>query len=248
MLELHIGFNYIMAHISAKNVIVDFPIYGAASRSLKNIVLHSATGGSLAKDSKERVVIRALNDLTFEVKEGDRVGLLGHNGSGKSTLLRVLAGGYEPVSGTIETVGSVASMLSISLGLDGEATGYENIIMSCTLMGIGSEDIKELMHEIAEFTELGEYLSMPIRTYSSGMYMRLPFAVATAVKADIVLMDEWLSVGDEAFSKKAQHRLNEMLGSAKILVLASHNRKLLEDNCNRIFHLEHGSLVEVENL
>jgi len=237
-----------MAHINAKNLIVDFPIYGPASRSLKNAVLHSATGGSLAKDAANRVVVRALNDLSFEIREGDRVGLLGHNGSGKSTLLRVLAGGYEPVSGTLDMAGSVASMLSITLGMESEATGYENIAMICTLMGLGSREIAELMPKIAEFTELGEYLSMPLRTYSSGMHMRVPFAVATAVKADIVLMDEWLSVGDEAFSKKAQARLKEMLDSAKILVLASHSRALLENNCNRIFRLEHGSLVEIENL
>lgn len=237
-----------MAYISAKDLVVDFPIYGAANRSLKNLVLHSATGGGLAKDAKNRVVVRALNNLTFEIKEGDRVGLLGHNGSGKSTLLRVLAGGYEPVSGTLEMAGSVASMLSITLGMESEATGYENIVLLCTLMGFETNEIKELIPKIAEFTELGEYLSMPLRTYSSGMYMRLPFAVATAVRSDIILMDEWLSVGDEAFSKKVQQRLNEMLGAAKILVLASHNKKLLEDNCNRIFHLEHGSLVEIENL
>jgi lipopolysaccharide transport system ATP-binding protein len=237
-----------MAYIHAKNLTVDFPIYGAASRSLKNAVLHSATGGSLAKDSANKVVVRALNDLTFEINEGDRVGLLGHNGSGKSTLLSVLAGGYEPISGMLGMAGPVASMLSITLGMEGEATGYENILMRCTLMGLGPEEINELMPKIVEFTELGEYLSMPLRTYSSGMYMRVPFAVATAVKADIILMDEWMSVGDEAFSKKAQDRLNEMLDSAKILVLASHNRTLLESNCNRIFHLEHGSLVQVENL
>ncbi|MBI1175217.1 MAG: ATP-binding cassette domain-containing protein [Sideroxydans sp.] len=237
-----------MAHISAKNLIVDFPIYGAASRSLKNTVLHSATGGSLAKDSADKVVVRALNGLSFEIGEGDRIGLLGHNGSGKSTLLRVLAGGYEPISGTLDMEGSVASMLSISLGMEGEANGYENIVMMCTLMGLGPKEIDKLMPEITEFTELGEFLSMPLRTYSSGMHMRVPFAVATAVKADIVLMDEWLSVGDEAFSKKAQARLQEMLDSAKILVLASHDRKLLESNCNRLFHLEHGHLVEIENL
>ena len=237
-----------MAYISARNLTVDFPVYGAASRSLKNVVLHSATGGSLAKDIKERVVVRALDNLTFEINEGDRVGILGHNGSGKSTLLRVLAGGYEPVSGELEISGTVASMLSITLGIDGEATGYENIKICCALTGLSTREIENLMPSIAEFTELGEYLSMPLRTYSSGMSMRIPFAVATAVRTDIVLMDEWLSVGDEAFSHKAQQRLHEMLDSAKILVLASHNRALLESSCNRIFHLEHGNLAQVEIL
>ena len=237
-----------MTYIQAHNLVVDFPVYGAASRSLKNAILHSATGGGLAKDSRDRVVVRALDGLNFKITEGDRVGLLGHNGSGKTTLLRVLAGGYEPVSGVLDMHGSVASMLSIALGMDHDATGYENITTMCAIMGMDHKRIGELVPKIAEFTELGEYLLMPLRIYSSGMVMRIPFAVATAVKADIVLMDEWMSVGDAAFAEKAQKRLNELLGAAKILVIASHSRQLLEANCNRIFHLEHGCLVREERL
>jgi len=234
-----------MAHIKAENIVIDFPVYGS-SRSFKNMVLHSATGGSMAKDAKDRTVVRALDDLTFEINEGDHIGLLGPNGSGKSTLLRVLAGGYEPVSGSLDIDGSIGSMLSITLGMDVEATGYENISVLGTMMGFDPKVLKALTPEIANFTELGEFLDMPMRTYSSGMSMRLTFAVATAVKRDIILMDEWLSVGDATFVEKAKARLDETLKDTKILVLASHNKNLLYKTCNRIFHLEHGNLIKVE--
>jgi len=235
-----------MAHIKADNLVVDFPVYD--SRSFKNLALGAAVGGGLAKDRKDRTVVRAINGLTFEIREGDRVGLLGPNGSGKSTLLRVMAGGYEPVSGSLDMLGSVGSMLSITLGMDVDATGYENIFMLGLMMGIDKKNIIKLTPEIADFTELGDFLRMPMRTYSSGMSMRLAFAVATAVKRDIILMDEWLSVGDASFLKKAEERLNEVLRGAKILVLASHNKDFLHKECNRIFHIEHGRLMNVEVL
>lgn len=235
-----------MAHIKAENLVVDFPIYN--SRSFKTLVLSAAVGGGLAKDRKNRTVVRALNDLTFEANEGDRIGLWGPNGSGKSTLLRVLAGGYEPISGSLDVHGSIGSMLSITLGMDVNATGYENIFMLGMMMGIEKKSLKSLMPDIAEFTELGDFLYMPMRTYSSGMSMRLAFAVATAVRRDVILMDEWLSAGDTSFVEKAEARLNEMLQGAKILVLASHNKEFLHRECNRIFHLEHGKLVNVEAL
>lgn len=231
-----------MAHIKARNLVVDFPIYN--SRSFKSMALGAALGGGLTKDRKSRAVVRALNGLTFDVNEGDRIGLLGPNGSGKSTLLRVLSGGYEPVSGSLDICGSVGSMLSITLGLDNDATGYENIFILGMMMGISKKELISLTPEIAEFTELGDFLHMPMRTYSSGMSMRLAFAVATAVKRDIILMDEWLSVGDASFVKKAEDRLNEMLKGAKILVLASHDKEFINRECNRIFCMDHGSLIQ----
>jgi len=237
-----------MARVRAENVVVEFPIYGASSRSMKKAVMRAATGGLLAKDASERIVVRALNGVSFELREGDRVGLVGHNGSGKTTLLRVLAGAYEPISGRIEVEGRVASMLSISLGMDPEATGYENIFLRGAIMGIRPRDIAPLVEEIREFSDLGDYLHMPLRTYSSGMAMRLAFAISTCVTADIILMDEWLSVGDEAFARKAEKRLERVLDSAKIMVLASHNDKLIRDNCNRMIRLDHGEIVAIEEM
>jgi len=233
-----------MAHVLANDVVVEFPIYGAKSRSLKTTLLHAATGGRLGRDAGDRVVVRALNSLSFEFSEGDRVGIIGHNGSGKSTLLRVLAGAYEPVSGSIKVVGRIASMLSISLGMDMEATGYENIYLRGAVMALNPQQIDSLVDEICDFSGLGEYIDMPMRTYSTGMAMRLAFAISTSVAADIILMDEWLSAGDASFSEKAQGRLARLLDQAKILVLATHDEGLIRSTCNRILQLDHGDLVK----
>lgn len=233
-----------MAHVSANNVVVDFPIYEAKTRSLKSTFLNAATGGRLARDAGERVVIRALNDVSFEFNERDRVGIVGHNGSGKTTLLRVVVGAYEPVRGSINVVGRVASMLSITVGMDMEATGYENIFLRAAIMGLKPKQTESLVDEICEFAGLGDYIQMPVRTYSTGMSMRLAFAISTSVAADIIVMDEWLSAGDHAFSEKAQTRLARLVDQAKILVLASHDEQLIRKNCNKILHLDHGDLVK----
>lgn len=237
-----------MSRIRVQDIVVDFPIYGSQSRSLKNTFIRAATGGVLARDAAERVVVRALNEITFEFKEGDRIGLVGHNGSGKSTLLRVLTGAYEPARGSIEVTGRVASMLSITLGMDNEATGYENIFVRAAIMGLRPKDIAPLVSEIIEFSELGDYIGMPFRTYSSGMAMRLAFAISTSVPGDIILMDEWLSVGDASFSKKAALRLEQMLDQAKIFVLASHDEALIQKTCNKLLRLDHGKMVELRSL
>jgi len=234
--------------ISARDVVVDFPIYGLRSRSLKNMVIRAATGGMLARDAAERVVVRALDGVSFEFREGDRIGIVGHNGSGKTTLLRVIAGAYEPVSGAIETKGRIASMLSVTLGMDPEATGYENIFVRAAIMGLKPREVAPRVSEIREFSELGDYLDMPVRMYSSGMSMRLAFAISTCIAADIILMDEWLSVGDPAFREKAQQRLRRLVDQARILVLASNDERLVRDNCNRIMRLSHGKMTALENI
>jgi lipopolysaccharide transport system ATP-binding protein len=234
------------ARISVRDVHVDFPIFGGRSRSLKTTVLRAATGGMIAEDAAHRVVVKALNGVSFELREGDRVGLVGHNGSGKSTLLRVLVGAYEPVTGNVEVEGRIASMLNITLGMDYEATGYENILIRAVIMGFTPKEIAPLVDEIVAFSELGDYIDMPMRTYSSGMAMRLAFAVSTCVTADILLMDEWLSVGDESFNARAKERLKILLDQAKILVLASHDEALIKSNCNKIMRLSHGELTSFE--
>jgi len=234
--------------ISARDVVVDFPIYGLRSRSLKNMVIRAATGGMLARDASERVVVRALDGVSFEFREGDRIGIVGHNGSGKTTLLRVIAGAYEPVSGAIETQGRIAAMLSITLGMDLEATGYENIFLRAAIMGLKPREVATMVSEIREFSELGDYIDMPVRMYSSGMSMRLAFAISTCIAADIILMDEWLSVGDPAFREKAQQRLRRLVDQARILVLASNDERLVRDNCNRIMRLSHGKMIALETI
>lgn len=236
-----------MSSIHAKNVIVDFPIYGdTGNRSLKKVVMNAATGGFFAKDAGERLVVRALDHVSFDFREGDRVGLIGHNGSGKSTLLRVLAGIYEPVGGELAVNGRITSLLSLTLGMDNEASGLENIYMRGHVMGLRSRQIDKMVDEIVDFSGIGDYLHLPMRTYSSGMSMRLAFAVSTAVDAEIILMDEWLSVGDADFVDKAQTRMNGLVKNARIVIIASHDHGLIARECNNIIRLEHGKIVPLE--
>jgi lipopolysaccharide transport system ATP-binding protein len=233
-----------MSYIKAQNLVVEFPLFNNTHRSIKNAVLHATTGGRLAKYAGKTTGVRALDTLNFEINIGDRVGLMGHNGSGKTTLLRVLAGAYEPTHGALHLKGRVASLLDISLGMDHDATGYENIFLRGIMMGLAPAEIREKTDEIAAFTELGEYLDMPVRTYSSGMQLRLAFAVSTSVQADIIVMDEWLSVGDASFIAKASERLQKLVDGASILVIASHDLGLINKICNRAFRMEHGRIVE----
>jgi len=231
-----------MSLIEFKNVCVDFPIYNANGRSLKKRLIQVATGGQLGADQQGRVIVRALEDLTFTLRDGDRVGLLGHNGAGKSTLLRLLSSVYEPSSGTARIYGEIGSLIDISLGTDPEATGRENIFLRGGILGLTKAQIAEKLDEIIEFSELGDFVDMPIRTYSSGMHLRLAFAVSTTIKPEILLMDEWLSVGDEGFKHKAEIRMNELVESTNILVIASHSREMVMHTCNRVLWLEHGKI------
>jgi lipopolysaccharide transport system ATP-binding protein len=201
-----------------------------------------ATGGQLGADQQGRVVVRALDGLNFTLNNGDRVGLIGHNGAGKSTLLRVLAGVYTPSSGSALIRGEIGSLIDISLGIDTEATGRENIYLRGALLGLERAEITERIGDITEFSELGDFIDMPLRTYSSGMHLRLAFAVSTIVRPEILLMDEWLSVGDEGFKHKAEIRMNDLIDATKILVIASHSKELVLKTCNRAIWLEHGKI------
>ena len=196
----------------------------------------------MTKDKVRPQSVRALSNITLQLKDGDRLGVMGPNGSGKSTLLRTLAGVYHPTSGSIDVSGSIASLIDISLGMDSEATGYENIRMRAIMMGMKLKQIKLIEEEIAEFTELGKFLELPIRTYSTGMHMRLGFAVSTTVPADIILMDEWLSVGDNDFLIKAEKRLHDYIQKSSILVIASHSEELISKLTNQTLRLKHRAL------
>ena len=231
-----------MALIDFQNVCVDFPIYNANGRSLKKLLIQVATGGQLGADPQGRVVVRALEDLSFTLKDGDRVALLGHNGAGKSTLLRLSSGVYEPSAGVARIEGEIGSLIDISLGIDPEATGRENIFLRGGLLGMTRREISNRIDEIIDFSELGDFVDMPLRTYSTGMHLRLAFAVSTIVRPEILLMDEWLSVGDEGFKHKAEKRLTELVESTNILVIASHSRDLVMHTCNRVIWLEHGKI------
>lgn len=231
-----------MGHILLNNVSVDIPIFNSQGRSLKKTIMGMATGGRIGLTESERTVVRSLDHLNLEIKSHDRVGLIGHNGAGKSTLLRVLSSVYEPTEGVAKITGSIGSLIDISLGIDLEATGLENIYLRSALLGIPKKNVDKELNSLVEFTELGDFINMPVRTYSTGMHMRLAFAVSTMISPDILLMDEWLSVGDQSFQEKAENRLNRLIERTNILVIATHSRRLIERCCTRVLWLEHGRL------
>lgn len=229
--------------IVLRDVGVEFPVYHPVARSLKRTALRTAVGGLIGTSIETgRTVIRALNDISLELAAGDRLALLGHNGAGKTTLLRVLGGIYHPSAGSIEAIGHRVPLFDIGLGLDDEATGYENIVLRGLVMGATREDIEARVSEIAQFTGLGDFLDMPVRTYSSGMVLRLLFSIATSIRADILLMDEWMSAGDKDFIEKANQRLLQLIDLSHILVLASHDLKLLGRLCTKAAWLEGGRI------
>lgn len=230
------------ASIELRHVGVQFPVFNAATLSLKNRVLSSVTGGRIQRERDRHVLVRGLDDLSFQLQAGDRVGLIGHNGSGKTTLLRVLAGIYTPTEGEVRIRGQAMALINIGLGIDPEATGRENIWLRSAMMGIPPQQTRACMDEIIEFSGLGEFIDMPFRTYSSGMQMRLAFSVSTATQPQILIMDEWLSTGDEAFRTKAEARMNDMLANTEIMILASHDPNLIRHTCSRVLWLEHGRI------
>lgn len=230
-----------MSEIVLSNVRVEYPIFGASGRSMKNTLLSAAAGGFISGVNKSPVV-RALHDVSFEFKNGDRVGLVGHNGAGKSTLLKVLAGIYTPTSGRLSVTGRVVSTLNLSLGMEMEATGIENIFIRGLLLGMKMSEIEEKIEEISDFTQLGPYLDMPVRIYSTGMLTRLAFATVTAIDADILLMDEVIGTGDAAFVNKAEERLRQFVDRSKIMVLASHSNHMIREFCNKAILLQKGEV------
>jgi lipopolysaccharide transport system ATP-binding protein len=230
--------------VSCRDLTLRFPVYGVDAKSLKKSLAKITVGGRLGSNHGATEVT-AISNLNLELKAGDRLGLVGHNGSGKTTLLRALSGAYEPDEGTIEVQGHIAALLDLSLGIDPSASGYENIRLRGRIAGLSAKEVDERMDEIAEFSGLGAFLAMPVKTYSAGMQARLAFAAATAVEADVLLMDEWIAVGDADFQKIAHRRLLKLVERAGILVLASHDVELLRLYCNKVMRMEGGVASEV---
>ena len=231
-----------MTSVHLSNVSVEIPIYNAGSRSLKSNVIAAATGGKIKSSDNKRVSIQAIDDLTLHFDHGSRVGLIGHNGAGKSTLLRVIARIYEPTAGRVDVEGEVATMFDIGFGMDPEATGLQNIVSRGMILGMGRKRIEQQVAAIGQATGLGDFLEMPLRTYSSGMATRLAFAISTSITPDILLIDEGIGAGDAAFMSEAKVRLRDFIESAGILVMASHSSDLLRAWCNIGVWMEHGRL------
>ncbi len=232
-----------MAHISIENLTVEFAIFGANARSLKNQILSHATGGRVMSGARDIVTVRAIDGISLEIDDGDRIGLVGHNGSGKTTLLRVLAGIYKPNGGSITIEGRIGALLNPSAGIDPESTGIENIYLRGCMMGMSRREIAAKLDDIAKFTELGDFLELPMRTYSAGMFARLAFAVSTAAHNDILLIDEGLSAGDEDFQKKVRQRIESLFDRTPIVILASHSETMIAEFCTRRVQMDHGALT-----
>ena len=232
-----------MTSIFLDSVYLDYPIYEVGSRSIRNSALKITTGGMLQHKQGRVVSVSALRNVSLRLKEGDRLALLGPNGSGKSTLLRVIAGLYEPTAGECIVEGDISTLFNLSLGLDADATGYENIAFACYARGFSYSAVKNIKDDVAEFSELGDFLDLPIRTYSAGMLTRLMFGVATSVQSPVLLIDEIFGAGDSAFMHKAEARMNDLLGGSSIVVFATHSTELARQFCNLGMFLEHGEIV-----
>jgi ABC-type polysaccharide/polyol phosphate transport system ATPase subunit len=233
-----------MASIRLKNVTVDFPVYGSAF-SLRGAVLNRAIGGLLRRPdaNNKRLVVRAIDNLSLRLGTGDRLGIVGHNGAGKSTLLKVLSKIYEPTNGLCLIDGHVSPLFAAPPGFDFEDTGHENIITCGLLLGMSRTEITNKRADIEEFAELGDFLSLPVRTYSTGMIVRLGFAIATSINPDILLLDETFGAGDERFAHRAQRRIEALIEQSNIMVLATHSRDLIRQMCNRAILMNHGRII-----
>ena len=233
-----------MAHIKAKDISLIYPMVGANARGRHKVNIgkggEAQVGGKIITVGKRGRGVQALDGINLDLKAGARLGILGSNGSGKSTLLRVLGGMYQPTSGTLDVEGRLTGMFNLNLGVSKESTGYENIILKGLMLGLSRSKIKEHAEEIAEFSELGEYINMPVHTYSSGMVMRLMFSTATSFKPEILLLDEWIATGDRHFRDKVNQRLDDLLDSALIVIIASHNRARMAKWANTVIDLKSG--------
>jgi len=228
-----------MAFIDVQGVSINFPIYHGNARSLKK-TMFAAASGRVGADRQNRVVVQALRDISFTLHPGDRLALVGGNGAGKTTMLRALSGIYEPIAGRLHVEGSVGALLDANLGMNMELSGRENIMLRGLYNGMNKAGIAAMADDVAAFAELGEFLELPVRFYSSGMTVRLAFAMATAIRPQVLLMDEWFLAGDAAFMDKAQVRLETLVQEAKILVLSTHMDSIVRRWATRVIWLDNG--------
>ena len=222
-----------MTHVQLSNVGVEFRLLSSRDKSFRSGIVQAATGGRLFRDSKGGVQVQALHSVNLQLVSGEKLGILGHNGSGKSTLLRVFTRVLTPTTGSALISGTVGSLVDVSLGMNPEETGRNNVYLRGALLGLSKTTMDKYFDDIVAFAGLGDFIEMPLRSYSTGMQLRLSFAVSTISAPEILVMDEWLSVGDEQFRQAAQERLSQIVAMSKILIIASHSRELLERVCTR---------------
>ncbi|MCF6457543.1 ABC transporter ATP-binding protein [Pseudoalteromonas sp. MMG023] len=219
--------------INLQNVVLEYPKFSYTKPSIKQLF-------GVNKNYKS---IRAIDEVSLSISEGEKVALIGHNGAGKSTFLKMIAGIYPINSGQLTVCGDIRSMFDISLGFEPDATGRENILYRSLLMGISPSEVKSKEREIVEFSELGEFIDLPIRSYSAGMLVRLAFSITTAYRAELLLIDEVIGAGDASFIEKAKNRLLELINESKSLILASHDESMVRKICNRGIVFKNGKVI-----
>jgi ABC-type polysaccharide/polyol phosphate transport system ATPase subunit len=227
--------------IELKNVCINIPIYGA-DKSFRSAIVNRYVGGNL-KRSNNIISVQALDAINLKLNSGDRLGLIGHNGAGKSTLLSVLAGVYKPEIGSVACKGKITPLFNLAPGMDPVDTGLENIMTVGMYLGMSKQEIKDKTESIVEFTELSDYINLPVRTYSAGMIARLTFGIATSLEPDILLIDEGIGAGDHSFAHKAKQRLEAFYNKINIIVVASHSSELIKQLCNKAILMEHGKII-----
>ncbi len=229
------------AGIDVTDLHVTFPLYHGSARTLRR-TLASMRSSRFEQDQQRRMVVQALRAVSFSLKPGDRLGLVGGNGAGKTTLLRALAGIYEPVVGRVTIRGEINALLDTNLGMNMELTGRENIALRGLHAGLSPRRIRDIEKDVQAFAELGSFLDMPVRTYSSGMVIRLGFALATSIRPRVLLMDEWFLAGDTSFMLKAQGRLEQLVQQAEILVISTHMLDVVSAWCTKVLWLDQGMI------
>ncbi len=228
-----------MTNLELDNVSLSYPIYGANARSFKATLINLATGGRLNRDNGN-IEVEALKNVSFKLEKGDRLALVGHNGAGKSTLLKVLAKIYEPTAGIVNVRGEINCLFDIMMGMEQELNGYENIMLRGLILGLSKTEIRKITPLIEEFSELGDFMKMPIKSYSSGMKVRLAFGIITNVFSEILLIDEIVNVGDAKFFEKARASMTRLVSQADFMVLSTHDTEIIKQFCNKALWLEKG--------
>lgn len=231
--------------IVLRDVWIAYHIYGLANRSIKKTLMRLVSRGRVVEeDQGELSLVPALNGINLNIREGERVGLVGANGAGKTTLMRVMAGVMKPSRGTVRRVGLTSALFDVSLGMNAEASGWDNIILRGLYLGLTPSEIRARTDDIVAFSDLtSDQLARPVRTYSSGMQLKLAFAISTSIYPDILLLDEWIWVGDAQFNAKAQQRMHELASNSSILVIASHVDFVVQALCSRAVYIERGCIV-----
>ena len=223
--------------IKAENVSVKYLMTYDRIQSIKEYLVQ------LVKGKIQYEEFWALKSVSFEVKKGEVLGIIGHNGAGKSTLLKVISGILKPTTGNVQVNGTVVPMLELGSGFDFDLTGRENVFLNGAILGYSEQFLKEKYEEIVDFSELGQFIDVPLRNYSSGMVMRLAFSIATVVRPDILIVDEILAVGDAAFQEKSKKRMLELMGGGTTVLFVSHSIQQIREMCNKVIWLEHGQVA-----